>query len=159
MKEPMRCIVAMLVMITLPHLASAEIYGWVDKNGVKHFSNTPPPEGTRIFTQNSEIMADQTAEPKQPERREPDTTASGGNNRTTEALAPKTGEQPVAEQNLEPADMPADVDTQEDDAVIAYPGRFDRRVRRDRRVETERRAKDAVTGPVPDRPVGRERRD
>lgn len=36
-----------LLIILLPVVAAAEMYQWVDEKGVRHFSNEPPPTGTR----------------------------------------------------------------------------------------------------------------
>ena len=38
-------IVIIIFYIVLPAFALAEVYSWVDVNGVKHFSNHPPPSG------------------------------------------------------------------------------------------------------------------
>ena len=42
----------------LPQLTFGEIYSWIDENGVKHFSNEPPPEGVKILNQTKEIKTD-----------------------------------------------------------------------------------------------------
>jgi len=49
---------ALITVFFMPHLTSAEIYSWVDENGVKHFSNEPPPEGVKILNQTKEIKTD-----------------------------------------------------------------------------------------------------
>jgi hypothetical protein len=49
---------ALLMFFFMPHLTSAEIYSWIDENGVKHFSNEPPPEGVKILNQTKEIKTD-----------------------------------------------------------------------------------------------------
>lgn len=40
-----RCV--LLLLLVLPVMASAEVYQWVDENGKKHFSDTPPPDKSR----------------------------------------------------------------------------------------------------------------
>ncbi len=42
--------VACIFLITLPMLASAEIYKWRDKNGVMRYSDTPPPVSVKVDT-------------------------------------------------------------------------------------------------------------
>ena len=154
MNQLMRCIAMVLVFIIVPHLASAEIYGWIDKNGVKHFSNVPPPDGSRIFTQQPEVPAGKTVERKQPAAAEPEATAPVVENSTKEVPGSKTetDEKTSGTQNLVPPD------TQADDDGVAYPARIDRRMRRDRRIEIERRTEGTVTGPVIEHSPGREER-
>jgi len=36
-----------LLVVLLPAVTAAEMYQWVDEKGVRHFSNEPPPAGTR----------------------------------------------------------------------------------------------------------------
>ena len=50
-------ILALLLCICLPDAALAELYGWIDENGVKHFSNNAPPEGVKSFTHTHEIQS------------------------------------------------------------------------------------------------------
>lgn len=59
-KKQLSVIVALLICIFLPHAALAELYGWIDENGVKHFSNYPPPEGVKSFRHKSEIQSKAT---------------------------------------------------------------------------------------------------
>ncbi len=35
--------VLMMIVLLMPAVGYAELYQWTDENGVKHFSNTPPP--------------------------------------------------------------------------------------------------------------------
>ena len=39
---------ALLVALPLPVICSAEIYGWIDSNGVVTYSNLPPPGGVDV---------------------------------------------------------------------------------------------------------------
>jgi len=59
-KKQLSVIVALLICIFLPHAALAELYGWIDENGVKHFSNYPPPEGVKSFRHTLEIQSKET---------------------------------------------------------------------------------------------------
>ena len=59
-KKQLSVIVALLICIFLPHAALAELYGWIDENGVKHFSNYPPPEGVKSFRHTLEIQSKAT---------------------------------------------------------------------------------------------------
>ena len=49
---------ALVFLLFLPCAAFGEIYGWVDENGVKRYSNDPPPPGVTVFTQQTEIVTD-----------------------------------------------------------------------------------------------------
>ncbi|MEJ2102060.1 MAG: DUF4124 domain-containing protein [Desulfobacterales bacterium] len=42
-------------------LEADEIYQWVDQNGVKHFTNQPPPPGAKIVNQQQAIQTDEAA--------------------------------------------------------------------------------------------------
>lgn len=39
-------------------IAGAQLYHWIDENGVKRFSNEPPPEGVEIIDKEKEIKYD-----------------------------------------------------------------------------------------------------
>jgi hypothetical protein len=45
------------LIVMLPCIAGAEMYQWVDQQGVRHYSNTPPPEGTRAQNSWREIKS------------------------------------------------------------------------------------------------------
>ena len=50
----------------------AEIYSWTDENGVKHFSHTPPPEGTAQIKTSREISASPAATSNRPQAAQAD---------------------------------------------------------------------------------------
>lgn len=37
---------ALVLTIAMPCLAASDVYRWIDANGVVHFSDAPPPQGT-----------------------------------------------------------------------------------------------------------------
>ena len=41
-----------------------QIYEWIDKNGVRHFTNEPPPPGAKIVGEQTEIQHDEAADQK-----------------------------------------------------------------------------------------------
>ena len=43
------------VLILPPEPGRAAMYSWIDADGVKHFTNQPPPENVRSFRQTKEI--------------------------------------------------------------------------------------------------------
>jgi hypothetical protein len=47
---------------TLPE--AGEIYEWIDENGVKHFSEEPPPKGAKIVKEIEEIPSDNASDQK-----------------------------------------------------------------------------------------------
>ena len=57
----------LLIFLLLPCASFGEIYGWVDENGVKHYSNDPPPEGVKAISQTAEITADPMQDAKREE--------------------------------------------------------------------------------------------
>ncbi len=49
----LKALTAILIMIVLffpDHQATADMYKWVDQNGIVHFSDTPPVSGQKIKT-------------------------------------------------------------------------------------------------------------
>jgi len=45
-------------------IAVAQIYEWIDKNGVRHFANVPPPPGAKIVNEQEAIPYDEAADQK-----------------------------------------------------------------------------------------------
>jgi hypothetical protein len=46
-----------ILSVFLAHIAGAEMYQWVDSQGVKHFTNSPPPEESRTGSSWDEIKS------------------------------------------------------------------------------------------------------
>ena len=46
-----------ILSVCLAHIAGAEMYQWVDNQGVKHFTNSPPPGGTSADSSWGEIKS------------------------------------------------------------------------------------------------------
>lgn len=59
-------IVATIVLSGTACPGFAEMYSWTDANGVRHFSNDPPPKGTQAASSWNEIASPQPATSKQP---------------------------------------------------------------------------------------------
>ena len=55
-------LIVCLVVLALPVAACADIYRWVDANGVMHFSNEPPPAGARVVEKTEETPYDAAAD-------------------------------------------------------------------------------------------------
>jgi hypothetical protein len=77
-----------LLLFTGPCLAG-QVYQWIDKNGVTHFTNEPPPAGARIVEEGKEIPYDAA---KDKARRESDATFL---QQTREADQPAAATKPV----------------------------------------------------------------
>ena len=45
-------------------LEAGQIYQWIDKNGVRHFTNEPPPPGARIVNEQQAIPYNEAADQK-----------------------------------------------------------------------------------------------
>jgi len=45
-------------------IEAAQIYEWIDKNGVRHFTNLPPPPGAKIVNEQAAIPYDEKADQK-----------------------------------------------------------------------------------------------
>ena len=46
-----------VLIVLLPYIAGAEMYQWVDSQGVKHYTNSPPPEEARTGRSWGEIKS------------------------------------------------------------------------------------------------------
>jgi hypothetical protein len=59
----MRCTLPVLLatlMLALPVIANAQVYKWKDAGGTEHFSDSPPPQGTKYSTLKTRANADQS---------------------------------------------------------------------------------------------------
>ena len=45
-----------VLIVCLPCIAGAEMYQWVDDKGVKHYANSPPPEGVKAKSSWDEVQ-------------------------------------------------------------------------------------------------------
>jgi hypothetical protein len=63
MKRP-TLLILVAVFCLWSSIAAAQIYEWIDKNGVRHFSNVPPPAGAKIVNQQEAIPYDEAADQK-----------------------------------------------------------------------------------------------
>jgi hypothetical protein len=64
-----RLLLLVLLAASLPALASTQVYSWTDANGVKHFSDSPPPASVnaqKIRVRGSVTSEEQTPPPPAP---------------------------------------------------------------------------------------------
>ena len=78
----------------------AQLYQWVDENGVKHFSNTPPPEGATVVREYEEVKSAPAAESGGESESESGAGPESGGEREAEAAQASPPEEPVL---IEPA--------------------------------------------------------
>jgi hypothetical protein len=57
-----------LIFCLVPVSGYAEVYHYIDKDGVERYSNQPPPEGAKIIGEKKEIKYDKAADDAQAER-------------------------------------------------------------------------------------------
>ena len=95
-------ILAVLVIASSP--VQGLVYQWVDENGVRHYSNTPPPEGVtdvRTYEElQSEIVDEPSAEGKEQSSAEAEDTGSAAEAATLEGGGEP--EEPIAETPEQP---------------------------------------------------------
>jgi len=60
----------LLLVLFYPFVASGEMYSWIDENGVKHYSNEPPPPSTTAVEKETEIPYDAERDQERRERDE-----------------------------------------------------------------------------------------
>jgi hypothetical protein len=124
-------------------LQAGEIYEWVDKDGVKHLSDRPPPPGVKIIHETREIPHSKASDEKRmPEGQQTD---------------PLTEQQAVRQPNTqEPRTGYSDSDDSDGEVVVDPYARHRERVRHHERGRVEG---EAQTSPRHDRkhPVRRAR--
>lgn len=128
------------IIFLISSLSFAEIYGWTDENGVKRFSNEPPPGGTKILYQKEEVRSLDSVGPK-PEGSEKKYLS----NPTPEK---KDQEGQSASQKAESASIseaPPEGDTTYSDDEDFHRKRIERRVRKTHSVVEDK--SDVITKP------------
>ena len=73
----------MLALMMMPSALAARVYIWTDSEGVKHFSQEPPPEDAADVTVQDELRHDPSAEGKQFRQSTADDDPSSGQTRIT----------------------------------------------------------------------------
>ena len=63
-----RFIILLLILGLVPVSGYAKVYQYIDKDGVKRYSNQPPPEGAKIIEETKEVKYDKAADDVQDER-------------------------------------------------------------------------------------------
>jgi len=58
------CFFMILSLFCFAPVLDAGVYSWTDENGVKHFSNTPPPDSTENVTATREVESENNTEEK-----------------------------------------------------------------------------------------------
>ena len=96
-RKQLSVIIALIICIFLPHAALAELYGWIDENGVKHFSNVAPPEGVKSFRHKSEVQSKATdaGAPKNKGQQNPPSAPTP----SSEDVSQKSGQEEVIPQD------------------------------------------------------------
>lgn len=125
---------ALLTFFFIPHLTFAEIYSWIDENGVKHFSNEPPPEGVKILNQTKEIKTDKAKDRQREESDKQYMQKLEQESREGDKVSQKT------ENTAPESDKPDTVIIQEadDDDDTFHRNRIDRRVKKKHRREKKK---------------------
>lgn len=126
------------LVFSFPELLRADVYTWVDKNGVKHFSNEPPPEGVEVISKAREIPVD---EAKDRERVEKDNQAM---KELEQQLSKENTESPTVEKPTSSGDNQTDKIVESDSSGSTYTEEARRvRDRVDHRNELKREQKEA----------------
>ncbi len=86
--------VAVFFIATSP--LQGQVYQWVDENGVKHFSNTPPPDGVDDVQTYKELKSESGAESSGANEPQNAITAEGGNEAQEEASESPPAQNPAA---------------------------------------------------------------
>ena len=61
-------IILLIIVCLVPVSGYAQVYHYIDKDGVERYSNEPPPAGVKIIGEAKEIQYDKAADSAQQER-------------------------------------------------------------------------------------------
>lgn len=122
---------------------AGQIYQWIDKNGVRHFTNEPPPPGVKIVNEQAAIPYNEAADQKRTQEDQ-------------EALEQDLNQQePESEQQQEsqPETPPVQSgDSDSDETVEGFVAEPDARDREQvRRYERRRLERNEIVTPLPSR--------
>ncbi len=70
-------IIVSLALLGMPNAIFAEMYKWTDANGVRHYTNDPPPQGISAASSWNEIVSTQSPEGNRPDTRATPVTVIG----------------------------------------------------------------------------------
>ena len=140
-------------------LEAGQIYQWIDKNGVRHFTNEPPPPGAKIVNEQQAIPYNKAADQKNMQeqqevldqdlkQQEPQTDQSEQQESQTDQPAGSQQEYPVVQTDSSESD-----DTAE--GVVVNP--YVRNREQVRRYERRKQEDEEIVTPLPrrNRPRGR----
>ena len=144
MKKLIPCIL-ISVFCLWTSLEAGEIYEWIDKNGVKHFTNEPPPPGAKIVNKQKAIPYNQAADKKRTQEGQKalDTTLNQQESQTDQQAGSQQINQGV---QTDYADSDAD---DADEGVIVDP--YVRRREQVRQTERREENMEDLRTPPPDR--------
>ncbi len=135
----MKLVAFVLILVcciwTLPE--AGEIYKWIDKSGVKHFSNEPPPKGVKLLNETQEIPYDKASDQKRMREE-------------TEALKKDLQQQEASTSQAAPAGSSGSDDS--DEGVILDPRARPREGERrhDQRKESKQKTPELAAGDITD---------
>jgi Domain of unknown function (DUF4124) len=152
-------LILVLVFCLWTPLEAGQIYQWIDKNGVRHFTNEPPPPGAKIVNEQKAIPYNEAADQKnmqeQQEILDQDSQQQKSQTDQSEQQESQT-DQPAGSQQQSPAvqnDSSESDDTAE--GVIVNP--YVRNREQVRRYERRKQEDEEIVTPLPRRnqPRGR----
>ena len=134
-------------------LEAGQIYQWIDKNGVRHFTNEPPPPGAKIVNEQQAIPYNKAADQKNMQeqqevldqdlkQQEPQTDQSEQQESQTDQPAGSQQEYPVVQTDSSESD-----DTAE--GVVVNP--YVRNREQVRRYERRKQEDEEIVTPLPRR--------
>ncbi|HUA81305.1 MAG TPA: DUF4124 domain-containing protein [Dyella sp.] len=82
-----------LVLLLVAPLACAQVYKWTDAHGTTHYSESPPPQGTKY----SQVSVSSGSAAPAASNTDGNTTASGANNSDAQSNTPAPPAAPMAD--------------------------------------------------------------
>jgi FtsZ-interacting cell division protein ZipA len=148
-------LILVLVFCLWSSLEAGQIYQWIDNNGVRHFTNEPPPPGAKIVNEQAAIPYNEAADQKSAQENQE--VLDQVLQQQESQSEPQAGSQPETQVPQAPPVVQTDASDSNDadQGVIVDPYVRDRE--RARQYERRRQEGEQIVTPLPSRNRMRER--
>ncbi|CAB5099894.1 hypothetical protein D3OALGA1CA_1356 [Olavius algarvensis associated proteobacterium Delta 3] len=120
--------VIIVLIVVVPWAMAGQVYEWIDENGVKHFTNEPPPPGATVVGQDKEIQYDAEKDRQRKDSDEQFIQQQQQEQKKAAASAPKAADAPPA------ADVEVDNTVRGSEKGKTY---HQRQIRKEQRIKQE----------------------
>lgn len=147
----MKRLIPLILVTVLCLFTSAEagqIYQWIDKNGVRHFTNEPPPPGAKVVSEQPAIQYNEAADKKRSQE-DQEALQQELNQQGSNQQNQQTGQQEENQQEAPAVQAGNSESNDYTEGVIVEP--YDRRRERVRHYERRNQGGAEIVTPLPSR--------